>query len=764
MTLRRQGKSLRRVWGRALWMFCFVALQQITFAWGTPLSFASSHAEPGIVFETKTVFADAAKKIPNEARGKYAKNHSASTTTLHLDDVVFDGRVYFREDTLRGFIEHPLPGRYLPDVLQNDVERIRARYRERGYLQAQVSVSLVPSTEDDHVFGRVQIVAGARATLLSVDVVGNLQVKDEELTKGFFSRAPEPLGALTRAGFFHRPFLDQDAQRLIANYYEHGFLEAQVTGIRVVADQELQGLHVTLDVMEGARYELAGIDIVGDIPEGQQSAELRSHIQLNDGDIANLVALQKQAEVLTDLWRNQGFPFAKLEQGVRVADAPSGRADRRGLWVQLQLNKGPSATVRKIRIVGSPGTREHVFRREIVQQEGERYDHNKLKESERRLLALGYFQKVEISSVELPQKNEVDLEVRVVEQPTWILSPTAFVAAEGLVGVLVAGDRNLLGFGWFASFMGQLSVLRQLFDLSLTDPHFVGTDVSLTLEAHRRELGYPDFRLRSLGGGGLRFNVPLQKNIRWGVGAMAEYGGVVPFEGVGFESSELLPSNTWRNLLQTSLAWDQRDSVLSPRNGVFAQLRLSYGGPFTLSGISALDVDVNLRLYWTPFFGITLKSNTELATVSNPHGGEVAVTDRYYLGNIGSIRGYFPRSISPTRRVRLDDGTYRDVRVGGVSRFVENLEVELPFWAESPLRGFAFVDVGNAWDTNEKIFSDELIRDGGLHLPWGLYWATGFGVLIDTPVFPLRLQVSLPLTRRPIDREWDFFVGVGSSF
>lgn len=762
MTFPSPGRTRRRASANVLWLLCLLSSQQISTGLATPVVVAQSNVSS--TSGQQMHFAGAAPQtVKSEGLGKQ-EGAPVDEERLQLNEIVFDGRVYFRDETLRGFIEHPLPGPYDPEVLGRDIERIRARYHERGYLQAQVAVEVIPASPQNHVLARVKIVAGPRATLLSVDVAGNVLVRDDELTKGFFSRAPEPLGALTRAGFFHRPFLDQDAQRLIANYYEHGFLEAQVTGIRVVADQELQGLHVTIDVVEGMQYELAGIDIVGDLPEAEAADSLRSHIKLQDGEIANLVALQKQAEGLLDLWRNRGFPFAKLEQGVRVVSTPSGRDDRRGLRVQLQLRKGPAATVRKIRIVGNPGTQEHVFRRELVQEEGDRYDYKKLQESERRLMALGYFQKVEITPVELPQQDEVDLEIRVTEQPTWILSPTAFVAAEGLVGVLVAGDRNLLGLGWFASFMGQLSVLRQLFDLSLTDPHFMGTDVSMTMEAHRRELGYPDFRLRSLGGGGLRFNIPLQQNIRWGLGVVAEYGGVVPFETAEIQDSALMPRNTWRNLLQTSLGWDQRDSLLSPRNGVFAQLRLSYGGPATLSGVSALDLDVNLRWYWTPFLGITLKSNTELASVVNPHGGEVAVTDRYYLGNIGSIRGYFPRSISPTRRLRLADGTYRDVRVGGVSRFVENLELEFPFWAESPLRGFAFLDVGNTWDTNEKIFSDDLVRDGGLNLPWGLYWATGFGLLIDTPVFPLRLQVSLPLTRRPIDREWDFFVGVGSSF
>jgi outer membrane protein assembly factor BamA len=43
-------------------------------------------------------------------------------------------------------------------------------------------------------------------------------------------------------------------------------------------------------------------------------------------------------------------------------------------------------------------------------------------------------------------------------------------------------------------------------------------------------------------------------------------------------------------------------------------------------------------------------------------------------------------------------------------------------------------------------------------------WSTGFGVLIETPVLPFRLEWSVPLTRRAIDQPINFFLGVGSAF
>lgn len=681
-----------------------------------------------------------------------------------LEAVEFVDRIYFREETLKGFLRHPVPGPLDEALLEQDRALIEGRYKDRGYLTARVGLEIVPGATPSGRAARFLIAAGERAQLLSVDVVGNEQVDDAELREGLFSRPPEFLGALTRAGFFHKPYLDQDEQRLLANYYKRGFLEARVLSTRVVAEPDLNGLHVTFDVHEGPVYELGGLFFDGDLPEGATSESLREQLALKDGDVADLVTLQQQADKLLDPLREQGYPYARFEQLVQVAPPPSGRADRRAVALTLRILKGPPAVVRRVRIVGNPGTQDHVILREVTVEEGKPYRHSDLQKTQQNLMGLGYFQQVALRPVPAPNPGEVDVEIQVVEQPTWILSPTAFVASEGIVGVLVAGDRNLLGTGLYASFIGQVSLYRQLFDLSITEPRLLGSRVALTVEAHRRELGYPGFRLRSEGGGGVRASIPLPWDFHLGLGVTSELTGVVPYDDVPLAKSELLPQNVFRNVVDVSLAWDRRDSLLSPRNGVFAQVRADYTGPFTLSGVSALDTSANLRLFWTPLWGITLKSNTEVGWVVNPHGGEVSVTERSFLGGFGSVRGYFPRSISPTRVVDVVGGDPIPVEVGGVFRLVQNLELEFPLWPDTPFRGFLFADAGNTFGDDEKWFSSAIDRQTLTPLPLGLFWSAGLGVLVETPVLPIRLEVSLPLTRRVYDREWDFFVGVGSAF
>lgn len=710
-----------------------------------------------------------------------------------LESVEFLDRTYFKDETIRTFLLHPVPGDLDEALLRADAARIEARYQERGFLRAKVQLRVVPSGTPRGVRGVFLVASGERAELKRVHVIGNVLVPEAALKEGFFSRPPEPLGALTRAGFFHKPYLDQDAQRLVANYYKRGHLEARVIDTRVEADAGLDGLSVTMRVSEGPVYELGKLKLEGELPTTLTLEEMRAKINIKDGDVCDLVSIQAQADSILDPLRFEGHPFASFQQSVQVMPPPSGNAAHKAVELTLKIVRGPKPTVRDVRISGNKGTQDRVVLRDVMIEKGKPYDHAALKKTERALLATGIFAGAQARAVPTDDPNVVDVEVVVTEQPqTWLFSVApAFdtsVGGEGLIIVGVLADRNLLGTGLFASTFVRFSGLKQTFDLTVSEPRLLDTHIALTGEIHRREISFFDYRVRSEMGGGFRVSIPVVDRLFVGAGLGAEYGGVVPYvrneddaenPGDPFDSPPfvysrageygLLPRGVFRNPVSLSVTWDQRDSLLSPRNGIYLSASSTYAGPFTLSGSAFVDSDATVKGYWTPIWGITLKSSTQGALVFNPHNGEVPVTDRYFLGGLGSVRGFPALSLGPVIDVPLTTGATRSVQAGGVVRFVQNLELEFPLWPDTPFRGFGFLDAGNTWSA-EEIDSGKMSRGGtnadvDFPLGLGLYMSTGFGVLLETPVFPIRFEWSVPLTsRRNIDRPISFFLGVGSAF
>jgi outer membrane protein insertion porin family len=738
---------------------------------------------------------------------------------LELESVVFDNRVYFRESTIRGFVGHPVPGRLDVAQLNLDAETLQAKYKSRGFLAARVTAEVRPGKNPYGRVGAFVIEAGDRAPLNKVRIVGNRHVDDLTLRNGFFSRPPEPLGWVTRAAFYHKPFVDQDVQRLLANYYARGFLEARVAEHRVEAQPDLDGLELVFQVVEGPVYELISLELSGDLPEGQTAALLRQRVGVRDGAVCDLIKIQQDADAILDDLREVGYPFARVEQAVEIGPPPSGDVDRRGIGLKLKLVKGQKATVREIRVSGNQGllygTLDRVILRDVLLDPGDEYQHSLLKLSQQRLMGLGYFSQVEIKPVPTDDPALVDIEVKVAEQPTWLLNlAPAYVGNEGFILIGIAADRHVLGSGLSVSLIGTLSFQRQVFDFSVAEPRLFDTRIGVTGEAHRRLIAYQDYRIGSEFGGGVsvRFPVaPLSWGLFLGGSATSEFGGVVPYTenevAVPIETpaNDLFPQKVFRNVGQATATWDLRDNLLSPRNGVFATASVSYAGRYSGSGFgiplqsiedgigvdvpfidpyleggdgSALDflkAEGNLRLFFSPFWNITFKTNTRVGVAFNPHGGDVPVTDRFFLGGFGSIRGYFPRSIGPTRQGPKTDG--QPIRVGGVHMFAQNTEIEFPLWPETPFRGFLFADAGNTFDEGELFgmvnpsdpigtFLGAGLDRGTPILPVGLFWSVGFGLLIQTPVLPLRFEWSVPLTRRKTEatRPIDFFFGIGSAF
>ncbi len=696
---------------------------------------------------------------------------------VRLEQVRFDNRVYFKEATIRRFMQHPVPGALDLPLLEEDARTIQGKYKARGYLTAKVTVQLEDGPQPYTKVGVFVIDPGSPVQLRGVDVQGNHLVGAKRLQQNFFSRPPELFGVFTQAGVYHKPSFDQDEQKLLANYYEEGFLEARVAGKRVAATRDLDGLVATIDVVEGPRYELAGLTFAGDIPEGETPATLRDRVSVKDGDVCNLVKIQKESDAVLDLWRNQGYAFARINQQVEMAPPPSGDEDRRGLALILTVDKGQTATVRHINVEGNVGllygTFDYVITQELEFDTGDRFSTAALAESQRRLMRLGFFSQVEIKPLPTDEPDKVDVEVRVVEQPTWLLNiAPAYVANEGPILIGIVADRNLIGTGISASLVGTLSFQRQVFDLTVAQPRLLGLPWAISGEAHRRQINYPDFILGSELGGGISSSYRVFWDIFLGGSVTAEYGGVTPYNAsspqyVGrLAPSALLPQQVFRNVVGGYVTLDKRDSILSPRNGVYANVSVDYAGRYTLSGLDVIKAQGNLRLFWSPFWQITFKSQTSVGYAFNPHGGDAPATDRFFLGGFGSVRGYFPRSLTPKANVLLRNGQTRRVSVGGTRMFIQNTEVEFPVFFDTPFRAFAFVDTGNAWSDDEPWFSllgDGLSRDTPI-LPLGMFWSVGFGVLFQTPIAPLRFEWSVPLTRRKGDRDLDFFFGVGSAF
>jgi outer membrane protein insertion porin family len=121
----------------------------------------------------------------------------------------------------------------------------------------------------------------------------------------------------------------------------------------------------------------------------------------------------------------------------------------------------------------------------------------------------------------------------------------------------------------------------------------------------------------------------------------------------------------------------------------------------------------------------------------------VPVWERFYLGGMGSVRGYGWRDISP-RDPETDD------RIGGNKMLQFNVEFLFPIIKKAGFQGVLFYDTGNAYDNGEDL---EL---GVLRM------SVGFGVRWYSPMGPIRMEYGYILDDQQGQQgegKWEFTMG-----
>ncbi len=698
-----------------------------------------------------------------DSQAESTEAESAEAAPPIVAKLQFEGAEYFKPQTLKNMVKQREGAPLDLAQVQADAQTVAQNYRERGFLKARVRGE--HRTQLGQAWVTYRIAPGPRAKVRRLRVQGNRALSDAEALEGLFTKPDEFFGVFKQAGVFHAKRLERDLQQVARNYYQHGYLQAQTNGWKAYADPAAVAIDVSIFVREGPLYRVGELQFVGDLPA--DLAELQTVFGMRAGDIADLVAVSANLERVLDLWREQGHPFPNASQATHLDTA------ERLLNATFRIDRGPEARVGEIRIAGEPWTTERVIRRELSFASGEPYSLAALRESKKQLLRSGLFTDATLTPLRGSDPGVVDVKIELIERPGIVkdcifnIAP-AYLQYEGLIGIGLLMCPNFMGQGQRFSAIGQLSSLRQLFDLSLVEPRLLDSRVSLVGGVHRRKLVYPLFNSNLLGGE-LGVTIPLPLDLASSVKLGLDTVDVDPLQGMeAYIDTVRFPRAALRSAVTLRLAHDTRSGGMQASSGSYHAISVETGGPWTLGEISFMELRGQARYYFPLVWGALLKLNFQVATVFDPAGRPVVVNERYFPGGFGSVRGYLPRSLGPSRRFG-DPGDptaeARDLSLGGVSELVGNIEVELPIVAELGIKGFVFLDAGNAFDEDEPfLLWGQWQSARELYLPLGLYSSVGFGLLLPTGVLPIRLEWSVPLTRRPRDRELDFFLGVGGMF
>lgn len=672
-------------------------------------------------------------------------------------------------------------------------QKIADLYSEKGYYLAEVVQTLVPVGEDqiDIVF---TVVENAKVEVRSVDFVGNQNIDDATLEDSIQTREGNLISFLTQAGTYRKDAFEIDILRISNEYFNRGFINVKVDTPDVEISADRKYVYITIRIEEGEQYSVGDLAFSGDVLDSEK--DLLNRVQTKSGEVFNRQKLSQDLEAIRARYQNDGYAYANVTPLNRVDQ------DERIVHLTFDVQKGSKVYYERIEIVGNTKTRDQVVRRELRIYEGELSSALAREVSQRRVMALGYFESVDITTKRGSADDLQIVEVAIKEKATGSFQVGAgFSSVESFIATAQIRQDNFLGRGQALQLSAQISSLRQLFQVRFTEPYLLDSLWTLTLNGFNTETQYRSF-YRTATGGDITVGYPITDDVRVFGTYSLEFVRSRGSDGSIPQPAYFPLNNSGRiSSLRGTVTYDTRDNRLFPGSGMYHSL----SAEVSESWLGASDNRTFqryrgfLRFYKKLFFDTVGKVSIRAGYLNSTATQALSPTEKFVLGGINSLRGYQAFTIGPERRAatnirgneRLDPFAGTQVFVeGGNKEFLLNAELEIPLLLEVGIRGVIFLDAGNVYAEEENFFyaggdvrgsgcldsetilypdgTERLCRNFGWNprsLPLGLLWSVGFGFRWFSPIGPLRFEWGIPLTRRPSDSAGPLFeFSIGNSF
>ncbi|RPH82489.1 MAG: outer membrane protein assembly factor BamA, partial [Candidatus Rokuibacteriota bacterium] len=574
---------------------------------------------------------------------------------------------------------------------------------------------------------------GRRITIDQIVIRGNKGLKDKQIKDAMATRERQ---YFILRGTVQRQKLEEDMERILGLYQDHGFVQMRVEKHDVSVDREKARVTITIDVVEGTQYRIGAINVAGVtlLPE----EEVRRQLGLKSGEVFSRTALRDGARNITDLYSTIGRASADVIP--RTDQQGTGTID-----VAVDITEGPEVYVERINITGNTRSEDRILRREIPFVEGDLFTLQKLQRARQRLVNLGYFETVNVTTQPGTDKTRIIVNVEVTERPTGIFSiGGGFSSVDSFVGTLDISQNNFLGRGWQLSLRLRAGANSQQGVISFTEPWLFDRPLSAGFDLFNVRRDYTEYDYDSLGGT-VRFSHPFAEYWRWQTSYRLTSDDISDVESDDpvLEAEE---GTRLTSAITLGLTRDSRDVIAAPTRGGFTVLTLDFAG---LGGDSKFVKMVGSTSYFKPiWFGHILSGRMEAgygfgwAKDGLTGDEELPIFERFYLGGPNSIRSVKARRISPVD----DEGN----RIGGTSEVLGNVEyiVPLPF----NFRVAAFFDIGNAYGFSTKFDLTDTREAAGA----GIRWQSPFG--------PIRVDYGINLDRRKGEDFGTIQFSVGSPF
>lgn len=701
-----------------------------------------------------------------------------SITSFEVEGSSFKKNKILKEGELsRGMV-------YNRDNFYQAIHKIRDFYIKKGFFKVEVSYTMDKVPNANEVAITIQVNEGPKGRINKIVYKGFSKEEESEISNLIRTHKFSIITSwLTGTGTIKEEEFAQDTQMIVGHLQNKGYVDAHATMKLDPLPRNQLALVITLD--RGEKYKVHNISFSGETLYKEE--EIKDALTLKSGDVFSMDKVRVAQEKIKELYTKDGYLHTNVDYTLTLLP------ETHEYDINFSVEESEQYRVGLVMISGNYCTTKNVVYNNIDLEPGEVFDNRKLKSTQKRLQSTGYFKNVNVYPIKCQENvpnapDYCDVMVEVNEAQTGNMS--LFVGASSTDSVFggvdltennfnIAGFRNLWSEGPCALrgggqyFQAKAQVGAKETDVGFTwmDPYFNDSlwRFSVDFNYNFNKIISKNYNLHAITGAiGARY--PVSPNFSYGYRFRVK-DSIVRVNPKVFEPEDQkkdvdsaeeakieAAAKRDRNFNSGVVAgvaglvgYDTTDNALKPHRGFRSNFEGEFAGLYrrvdTYSDFPFIKLGY-LNSYYFPIWSKgTLKTRTDFKFIELLMGGEfeaLPLTERFFLGGEGTVRGYAPAKIGPAYEDNSDNPK------GGISSML--LSVEYLQNIAKPLDAFVFFDSG-------------AISDSPFSMGKKLYMSTGAGVRIDIGrQLPLVVGVGFPLNPDNSDQVSKVFFSMAGEF
>ena len=545
---------------------------------------------------------------------------------------------------------------------------------------------------------------------------------------------------------------------LLTNFYrQNGFLTVTVFDSLII-NSVTKEVKVIYELVEGQRYYLDRIEFEGN-ELYSRNALLNSFEGITPGNPFDEGMMKSAKQGMENLYYNNGKPYVVLSFDYEIENDSM-------VVIKCAIKENQTVTIKDMEYLGAELVQNFIIYRELEIKRGEIYSREELALSHRNLYRTGLFEYVRFELKPTEDSTQAVLVIQVHEKdPAWIGARIGFTHEDEesygnkIELALEGGHRNLWGTGRSLSLHIVPSLAYDIESKKAINPDnhisliFVEPWIGYTKTPGVFMASYRLFRpLNSADFDVLRFNFGVSRELTPIIdlrGSLEAKLVTLLEEGVIDTTLEADANRDQVYSISTYGKRDTRNNFFNPTNGSLSDLSLGYSYSIgeLESGAKEIKTYITLisswkryqPLKWRPF-----KKREGMTIATRLKGGAIfevgpsknlPISDLFFAGGATTVRGYPEQLLGPTT---FDSEGFKNKAIGGKLLYLMNVEIRIPiYWL---FVGEIFLDGGNVW------------REISDFDPTEIKFSTGLGLVLLTPVGPIRFDYGVKLNKEDSDK------------